>query len=56
MPLTILCPKCKKRYQLSEEERRLFHQIIKSKEQLDAVLCPTCQQHEQLTNKENYHD
>ncbi len=49
MPLVITCSKCGRKYTMSEDERKVFYKVIKTKEQLEQVTCSGCSK----TEKEN---
>lgn len=42
MPLMITCSKCGKKTILTEEERKVFYKIVKTKKQLKNFKCPDC--------------
>jgi DNA-directed RNA polymerase subunit RPC12/RpoP len=43
MPLVVTCSQCKQRYILSEQERAVFHKVVKTQEDLDQIMCPDCE-------------
>lgn len=43
MPLIITCSECKNKFPVDEYTRKIFYEVIKTKEQLKNILCNDCE-------------